>query len=250
MCADRRYLGVVAGLAVAFVLGLQGSADAGFLYSFAVFENADGADPADVKSNVFLDVSDASEDGVNRALFELSVELSAPASLSVTEIYVEDGTLLGIADLIQDEEDVFFQRYDEGNGLEPDEPPGSTNLDPIFTPNEEFSVDPRSMPYGIGPGETLGILYDLQPEVGFGDVIQSIEDGFDSLKVAAYLADPENADPTLRLAIRVQGLPDNDYSVTAILIPEPSSLAYLVSLLLGGGLLVGLCLLRCRRAAE
>ena len=40
MCADRRYLGVVVGLAVAFVLGLASAANADFVhvYDFMIYD--------------------------------------------------------------------------------------------------------------------------------------------------------------------------------------------------------------------
>ncbi len=269
-------LAVAGAVMVSLALGVQTSALAEFsseLFHFHVFENAGGADPLDVVNNVYVRVSNATElvtdpssltsgsdlsslPGTtnyddNFALFEVFVLSDAPAGMAVTEVYVEDGVLVdadSLSLLVQDVTEVSYTV----DSVSPPNLPGGENLSPPFKANQTLSADPANPPtaFGIGPGEILGMMYDLGSST-FDQVLAAIYDGFDPDKVKDYKLSLKNpniiADPTIRLGIHVQGLGvDNELSVSAVMVPEPTSAVHLVWLLLGGGMLAGLCCFRRR----
>jgi hypothetical protein len=121
---------------------------------------------------------------------------------SITDIYFQDGTLLGIANIVN-QPDPNSQGYLTyfGNGAAPGNLPGGMTLDPAFTPVvgvNFFSVDSNTpQPMGVNPGERLAVLFNLLPGLNF-----------DSVKQALVTPPPSTtANPSLRIGIHVQGMP-------------------------------------------
>ncbi len=100
--------------------------------------------------------------------------------------------------------------------------PGRNNISPSFVTDFSTDADPPVKHNGVGPGESLGILFNLRSGEGFLDV----------------LADLGSCD--LRIGIHVQGFA-SEGSMSLInnptQIPIPATILLLVSGLLG---LVGL----------
>jgi hypothetical protein len=121
------------------------------------------------------------------------------AACSITDVYFDDGVLLGIASIINGA-GVQFAQYASPSNL-----PGGTNVDPDFQTTAGFSADsdPPTQSNGVNPGESLGIVFNLKA----GATLQGV---LDSL-----------ADRTLRIGIHVQAFA-NGGSESFVNIPGPA----------------------------
>ena len=169
------------------------------------------------ESAFYLDVSPVSGND-NQVLFELGVlggypyPGDGPEEYFMTEVYLYDGGLLGIASLID---------ADEGGGdpwvnFKQDAKPGDLpGFDPGDYPSltHGFNIDdaePLSPPatWGIQPGETLGIVIDISGTVD--EVIADLYSG------------------AIIVGVRGQSFGPDDFSESFITIPAPGAI------LLGG----------------
>jgi PEP-CTERM motif len=145
---------------------------------------------------------------------------AGPLASSITDVYFDDGTLLGIASVSGGSGVVFTQDATPGNL------PGANNAVPDFETTAGFSADSTSptQPNGVNPGEELTIIFDLIGGKTFAETIAAIEG-------------PLLEGDDLRIGIHVQGfgngqsesfindpipLPD---PIDPVSTPEPTSLA-------------------------
>jgi hypothetical protein len=113
--------------------------------------------------------------GTDQVLF--TFRNTGPETCSLTDVYYDDGALLGIADLIDaddgtgGDEGVDFSQY-----ADPEELPAGSQLWPPFVTTEGFSADsdPPATHNGVEPNESLGIIFDLQFGLGYADVLDSL----------------------------------------------------------------------------
>ena len=145
---------------------------------------------------------------------------SGPIACSIADVYFDDGSLLGIASIINGPGVNFSQ------GASPPNLPAGNNATPPFETTAGFLADSDApvQPNGVNPGEILEIIFDLQGT-------QTIDDVYDELETGA-----------LRIGIHVQGFPNggsesfinnspNSNPGSNPIVPEPGTL-----LLLGSGL--------------
>lgn len=151
---------------------------------------------------------------------------------AITDIYFDDGALLGISYIINDTGVSFGYPADPGNL------PGHNNVSPPFETSSvesgqdeapHFSADSTNAPLGVDPGEYVGIEFDIGNNA-FADVIDAINLGFTQ---PSNINDPD--DPwytnSLRIGVHVSnlGLDNNsddepgDYSDSFIMTPIPSA---------------------------
>jgi hypothetical protein len=115
-------------------------------------------------------------------------ENAGPEDSSITDVYFDDGTLLGIASIADSGGGVAFSQ-----GASPGDLPGGNGLDPNFDATAGFTADsdPPAQPNGVNPGEWLEITFNLIAGQTYLDVINALNGGED-----------------LRIGIHVQGFED------------------------------------------
>jgi hypothetical protein len=216
----NRLLTILAASVLA--LGLWAAPAQALLLGFTNITGNSATDAAIGEAQLFVNVTDplGNENlSATQALFTFGN--SGPDACSITDIYFDDGSLLGIASVINGTGVDFSQ------GASPGNLPGANGASPPFVTTAGFSADsnPPTQPNGVNPGEALGILFNLQGS-------QTLEDVFAEL-----------ADGRLRIGIHVQGF-DSEGSESFVNGPPENPVPEPGTLLLVG---IGLLGLRARR---
>jgi len=173
-----------------------------YTYSFNVISPMENAvDAAIGHAQMSVDVNDA---GSGHVLF--TYRNIGPQASSITDIYVDDGSLLELVTIHNTVGSVEFSAYPSPPNL-----PRGENLSPPFVADECFSADsdPPVQPLGINPGESLSIEYSLINGGTIDDIIDELASG------------------ELRIGIHVQGY-ESEGSESFILTPEPATLSLIV----------------------
>lgn len=142
--------------------------------------------------------------GANQASFTFFNVGSSAAS--ITDIYFDDGTLLGIASITSSAGVSFSQ------GATPGNLPAGNNASPPFVATAGFTADSNApvQPSGVNPGEWVTIVFDLQSGGTIADVLAELADG------------------SLRIGVHVQGFASGgSESFVNTPVPEPSGLSVL-----------------------
>lgn len=148
---------------------------------------------------------------------------SGPAASSITDVYFDDGALLGIASIINGPGVNFSQ------GAAPPNLPGGNAVN--FNTTSGFLADsnPPAQPNGVNPGESLGILFNLEAGKTFDDVIAAL-----ALAGANPGVDVVGG---LRIGIHVQGFTGGGSESFVNRVPDGGTTAGLMGLSM---LLIGL----------
>lgn len=210
-------------VAAAVMLAVVASpADAGPIYSFYCITNnsPNGAgDCAIGEAQLRVEVIDRGD-----SLVGFKFTNAVGAASSITDAYFDDGTLLGIASIIDSGAGVAF-----GQGASPGNLPGGNDVSPAFVTTAGFSADsaaPVSENGVSSPTEWVEIRFNLQSSGIYDDVIDELATG------------------ELRIGLHVQSFASGSsqsFINNPTPVPEPGTL-----LLLGAGL-TGLALRRRRR---
>jgi hypothetical protein len=157
-----------------------------------------------------LEVEVTAGPGANQVSFKFTN--SGPSASSITDVYFDDGTLLGIASIVNGTGVSFAQ------DASPPNLPGGNSISPPFQVTAGFLADsnPPAQPNGVNPGEMLTIIFDLQGGGVFQDILDELGDG------------------TLRIGIHVQGYSSGG-SESFVNVPEPALGLLLALGLVGGG---------------
>jgi hypothetical protein len=201
--------GQTAGLALALCAALGvGTPAAALTLGFGCITNNLAGDCTIGEAQLEVEVT--AGPGANQVSFKFTN--SGPSASSITDVYFDDGTLLGIASIVNGA-GVDFAQY-----ASPPDLPGGNSISPPFQVTAGFLADsnPPAQPNGVNPGEMLTIIFDLQG----GGVLQDILD--------------ELGDGTLRIGIHVQGYSSGG-SESFVNVPEPALGLLLALGLLGGG---------------
>ncbi len=230
-------------LVLVFVVILSAEAQAELFGFEAISDNS--GESGTMAAQLSVDITDPGGDQVLFTFYNdgpLSSIYDVPFPLDgvVTEVYLEyfvdvggaEGVLGGLA-AIQDNpsEGVAFYSpttgsFPEGGGLNPP-------FDVTYAYDFSAAAEPPPATWGVDPGESLGLLYDIESGKTFADVLAAINQGFEN----------PLTEVSLRVALHVQKLgEDNEYSDGFILVPMPGAV------ILG---MLGLCVagLKLRRFA-
>ena len=154
------------GLAV--LCGLAPAAAQAVPVSFTCLTGSLPGDCAIGETQLQVEVSDLG----SQVMFSLSNTGSEAAAVS--EVYFDDGTLLGLAS-IANGPGVDFSQFP----INPPDLPGGNLASPPFNVTAGFHANASNPPpmNGVGPGETLGIVFDLQAGGTFADVLAELGNG-------------------------------------------------------------------------
>jgi hypothetical protein len=169
------------GLPMIILVLTIGSPSWAISYGFENITNNNILDAAIGEAQLYVDVLPVADEE-NMALFifgNIGPELS-----SITDVYFDDGSILGIASIDNSDDGVAFSQYASPGNL-----PGANNASPPFETTAGFSADSDSpaQPNGVNPYETLGIYFDLKYQQTYENVILDLASG------------------VLRIGIHVQG---------------------------------------------
>ena len=117
-------------------------------------------------------------DGVDQVLFTFTNTGSYQSTIS--EIYFDDGSLLGLAGLIDKDEGIGGDpNVNFSQDASPPDLPGGNDLTPSFQVTAGFlaDADNPAPTWGVSPGQWLGIIFDLQGTQTYADVIAELTDG-------------------------------------------------------------------------
>jgi hypothetical protein len=229
---------IVLNLVLICVAILSTEARADLYDTWAVVENNSGMSGI-VASQLSLEVTDPGVSG--QVLF--TFKNNGSYSFYISDIYFDDGTLLGIASIDNSDPGVSF-----GFPASPSDLPGGNTVYPPFVTSLSADNDSGAV-NGINPGESLGIYFDLSGVNTFADTINALNVGFDP---SVYYTGSGSYDgwteANLRIGVHVQGIDDGpwgpDKSDTYLLTPVPPSV--IIGML---GLGVGVLGLKLRKYA-
>ncbi|HSV70544.1 MAG TPA: hypothetical protein VLI72_10550 [Methylibium sp.] len=222
-------------VAIGLVLLLAGRAQAALVtYGFGCISPGVAAACATGEAQLRMDVRDTDLDGAllapQQALFVF--RNAGPGASSITDLYFDDGTLLGIAAVRN-----YGSGVDFSQGASPGNLPGGNVLSPRFEATAGFTADSNAptAPNGANPGEQVGVLFNLLPGATFFDLTRGLD---------GVVTDASGA-AALRVGIHVQAFAQGDSAsfiaepvapLSAVPLPAPAWLmgAGLWGLLLGG----------------
>lgn len=148
-------------------------AEAAVTYSFncITYNDSTGTNAGIGESQFFVDVEAF---GLNQVVF--TFRNTGPEASSITDVYFYDGALLGIAELIDADENGGDPEVDFSEGANPENLPGieELKLSNGFIAVGSADPDPPVKPNGVDPDEWLGIVFDLQPGRSSQDVISDL----------------------------------------------------------------------------
>lgn len=133
---------------------------------------------------------------------------AGPVQSTITDIFFDDGSLLGISSIDNSDPGVSYVSPSNQNNL-----PGGEMVG--FFATAGFSAEPTPPPShnGVDPGETLVITFELQFGKTFADVLDELTTG------------------ALRIGVRVQNFPDDGseslVNLPLVPLPTPAGLALL-----------------------
>jgi hypothetical protein len=191
--------------AIALALGaFCAQVEAAPTYSFVNITNNNAGDAAIGEAQLFVEIFDLGTQ-VNFTFTNIGPEAS-----SITDVYFDNGSLLGIASIDDSDPGVDFEQ-----DASPPDLPGGETVVPPFDVTAGFSADsePPAQPNGVNPSEYLGIVFDLVGGGTFADVVDELATG------------------ELRIGIHVQGYASggsesfiNHCGNGVVVIPAPGAL--------------------------
>jgi hypothetical protein len=118
------------------------------------------------QTQLFVDVDEFSS---SQVLF--TFRNIGPQPSSITDVYFEQGSLESLASIDDSDSGVSFSQFASPSNL-----PGGNNLSPPFIAVAGFAANsnPPIQPNGVNPGESLGVVFDIQEGKNFDDVINEL----------------------------------------------------------------------------
>ena len=204
----RRWGGLLAAVLLLTALSAESQAD---MFEVTCISNNDAVSAGIGEAQFSVSVTDV---GSNQVLFTF-LNIGSFAS-AITDVYMDDTAGLLSNMVIDNGLGVLF-----ADGAAPPVLPGGPGLTPTFIAT--FSADSESNPdntvvNGVNPGESLGLLFDIEAGSDFDDVITALFAGFDgedTLRVGLHAQSIEWTD--------IDGVLQNE-SETFLVTPVPGAM--------------------------
>lgn len=195
------------------VFTLTASSASALTVGFSCITAGQATNCATAETQLTVEVTDL---GGGQLLFDFMN--AGPLASSIADVYFDDGTLLGIAGLIDMDDNALGYYGDAGvdfsQGASPLNLPGGNAIGFETTAGFLADSDPAVSINGINPGEMLGVVFNLQAMGTYADILAELTNG------------------DLRIGIHVQSFANGDsVSLVNVPVPEPG-----VATLLGLGL--------------
>lgn len=144
-----------------------------YSYSFVGVTNTSSGNTASGVASLAVEVIDlgySSKEQANQVAFKFT----NASSSSLTDVYFDDGTLLGIAKITDSGSTVAFTQFADPKNL-----PGATNLNPDFQTTVGFSLDSNAQgggvpANGVSAGEWLTVTFNLQSGQAYASVLNAL----------------------------------------------------------------------------
>ncbi len=213
----KRYMTFLS-LVLVFVVILSTDARAVMYGSWAVVENNSGI-PGQVAAELSVEVTPSGDD----VLFTFSNSNTSPLNFYISDVYFDDGPLLGIASIDNTDLVATFVKPATPHDL-----PGGGTVDPPFETSSAEPSEKKEAPHfsaganGVHGGESVGIVFDIGSNT-FADVLAALNVGFNPYP-SNYTGSGDYDGwvvHNLRIGIKVQGI--GEYSDTFILTPVPGA---------------------------
>lgn len=142
-------------------------ASAAATYSFGNITSNNAVNKAIGEAQLFVDVLQ----GPNASQVDFKFYNNGPAASVISEIYFDDGTLLGIAQVLNGPGVSFTS-----GGANPPNLPGGANLSPAFQVTAGFLAEsgPPAPQNGVGPNEHVTIRFNLLGGQTYADALNAI----------------------------------------------------------------------------
>jgi len=160
-----------------FLIGSSQAYASLYNYEFYSITNTINENVAIGEAQLSVDVTD---EGVNLGQVLFTFYNTGPDACSIAEVYFDDGSLLGIAELIDKDYTGGDDGVDFEFGANPSNLPSGNNATPPFAASVGFyssQAVPPSPDWGVNPSESLGILFYLQSGQTYDDVIDDLSSG-------------------------------------------------------------------------
>lgn len=237
MTMSGKLLGAAGALAaLCFLAATPASADSIELRFTRIVSALEWHPTPDISNQLFVEIADTDKDGnlftpndSGNNLVRFTFRNEVGVNSSISEIYFDDGTLLGISTLINDPN---FTDFVPGSAS-PGNLPGGQNLDPPFETTQGFLADAQGNPSnGIDQAsERVHIYFELKEGQTYADLLNAVQLG--------------GAEGGLRIGLHVRSIGDHEESASFVsvipVVPTPGAAA-------GGLALLGLIASSRRRA--
>lgn len=183
-----------------------------------------------IGDQVTVEVIDAGFDTLGKQVVDFKFTNNVGLTSSVTDIYFQDGPLLGARLVLAQSPGVSFSDI----GVSPKNLPGWNTLTPKFRTTAGFSADADSSPTGLNSaGDWVTFRFTLLNGNTYNQILEALDNGYES-PTAVWNNDGTDKSgglPGLRIGIHVSSIGprgDSDSFINGArvgVVPEPASLA-------------------------
>lgn len=158
-----------------FLVGILSSASRADMFGFTRIEPSNAQE--DIAAQLSVDVTPVGSDQVLFTFGHDSGIGGTPTGATIAQIYFDDDVPI-LASLVQirdyQYDPVLYPEVDFKVGANPPVLPGGQNVNPTFVVDLRYGADSPAPQWGVDPGESVGLVFNIVSGSSFDDVIESI----------------------------------------------------------------------------